>query len=201
MDKNKFKAFAKKYYILEAAIFAAVILFDLISKTIAKAALGNGGSVSILGSVLEFNYIANYGASYGMFAGMKNKNILFFVTTIVGLGIFGAMFYFFRKKKPLLRIGVVLMTAGALGNAIDRMFMPDKTGGHAFFSGGVRDFISINLGIPPFQFICNVADIALSAGVVIFALMYIFFDKEKKEEKPSDMQKKPETQEPEAQEK
>lgn len=157
----------RRFYIIEAAVFAAVILLDQITKAIAKNALEGGRRVSIIGDFLELLYVENTGASFGWLAG---KNGLFFAVTVFGIIFFCVMFYLMRKKHTLLRLSVSLMASGAIGNALDRAVR-----GTGFFNGAVRDFISLkNFAV------FNVADMALSVGVALFAVMFIFFDKEKK---------------------
>lgn len=60
-----------------------------------------------------------------------------------------------RAEHKLAAIGYGLILGGALGNLIDR----------ARF-GAVFDFLFLHLGSMPL-FVCNLPDIAISAGVVL----------------------------------
>lgn len=65
-----------------------------------------------------------------------------------------------------MKTSLTLLFAGALGNAIDRIFR-----------GYVVDFIETAfIDFPVF----NVADIAITCGAVIMAIYIIFFDKDEK---------------------
>ena len=66
-----------------------------------------------------------------------------------------------------MKTSLTLLFAGALGNAIDRIFR-----------GYVIDFIETAfIDFPVF----NVADIAITCGAVIMAIYIIFFDKDEKD--------------------
>lgn len=66
-----------------------------------------------------------------------------------------------------MKTSLTLLFAGALGNAIDRIFR-----------GYVVDFIETAfIDFPVF----NVADIAITCGAVIMAIYIIFFDKDEKD--------------------
>jgi len=65
------------------------------------------------------------------------------------------------------------MIGGVIGNFIDRMAI-----------GAVRDFIYI----PPFNFVCNIADIAITAACVMFVI-YVFFIRDKEEQQLKAMAK------------
>jgi signal peptidase II len=73
--------------------------------------------------------------------------------------------YFSRKNGMLCRLSLTLVTAGAVGNLVDRLFL-----------GYVRDFISFSF-FPP---IFNIADSCLTVGIAIFMVYYIFFCKDPK---------------------
>ena len=79
------------------------------------------------------------------------------------------MVYWLLKKPghPLLCTSVTMMFAGALGNAIDRIFR-----------GFVVDYISLAfMDFPVF----NIADIAITVGAVLLVVFVMFFDKGKTE--------------------
>ena len=69
------------------------------------------------------------------------------------------LIYHFDRKSWPLRYGLYLMIAGCFGNFIDRAFYPQ----------GVIDWIQIGNSYWPsaFTFVCNIADIALTAGVIV----------------------------------
>ena len=72
-----------------------------------------------------------------------------------------------KPKNKLQNISLTLIFAGALGNAIDRIFR-----------GFVIDFIETAfISFPVF----NIADIAITIGAFLLVIYVIFFDKESKE--------------------
>jgi len=103
----------------------------------------------------------------------------FFITlTIVAVAGFSIMLYRARGKTGsvfLVRVGLALIIGGALGNLFDRMFL-----------GYVRDFIEFvyfgrDLGFLGESFpIFNIADAALTVGVVVFGIGYIKGEVKKK---------------------
>ncbi|HOL14508.1 MAG TPA: signal peptidase II, partial [Bacillota bacterium] len=92
----------------------------------------------------------NYGAAFGMLAG---KSWL-----LVPIAVVFVVYLIVEREKinsiPLARWGAPLAAAGALGNAIDRVFL-----------GYVVDFIDV-----PFFSVFNVADIGITIG--IFLLLF-----------------------------
>lgn len=147
------------------------ILLDQITKHFAYSSLRTGGSIEILDGIFRLNYCENRGAAFGI---LQNKLWLFVIITVV---ILGAVIYFMIKKKPknkLLVISLTMLTGGALGNFIDRIFR-----------GYVVDFLDFCLINFP---IFNVADCFVVIGAILLAIYILFFspdfpsDKKKKED-------------------
>lgn len=140
----------------------SICLIDIITKLIFDNAVGYR-SVTVIKHVLEFNLVHNSGISYGWLAG---KQVLILLMTFIAIGVLG---YFFTKvdlkKKKLYTTSMVLLLAGALGNAIDRVTL-----------GYVIDFIHFPfLGylLKSLNFTCNLADIYLTAGIIILLIEII----------------------------
>lgn len=109
----------------------------------------------------------NRGAAWGMLQGQIG---LFTVVTIVV--IIGIIYYFHKeaKGKPMFQSGLMLLLGGAIGNFIDRLWRNE-----------VVDFVDVLIPIINYDFpIFNVADAALTIGVVIVIL---FILKEERAEK------------------
>ena len=148
------KIYAIRYGIFTTLIVAVSILIDLLSKIFTDGKFG----INILGEFLKFNSTHNYGAAYGIFSGQSIGLIV--VTSIVLVVIL--IYNYFKKNKTILySISAGLIIGGAIGNLIDRIFL-----------GYVRDFIKFSI----FEFTCNVADICLTFGVILFIIYLIFFD-------------------------
>lgn len=133
---------------------------DQITKWAAAKNLAGEPFVLIPG-VLELRYLENTGAAFGI---LQNSQWFFILLTAVFLFIAG-LFYFkipAEKKYRALRLVVLFITSGALGNFIDRIMI-----------GHVRDFIYFSLIDFP---IFNVADIyiTLSAAAAFILVIFIY---------------------------
>lgn len=116
----------------------------------------------------EIVHIQNTGASFGLFQGQSLAlAVVGFVSTAVIL-----MFVLrFSHRFPILenmvvRIALALILGGTVGNLIDRL---------ASNFGAVTDFISLGPW-PSF----NLADSALTVGIILFAYFLIFLTRPEK---------------------
>ncbi len=157
----------KKYLspILAGTIFVAILLLDLLTKEfIIKGLIPNvGDAVDVIPKFINFVYVKNTGAAWGMLAG---RPIFLIVISLLVLGLLLA-YYILRIKKlggktsVLFGISVGLIVGGCLGNMIDRIFL-----------GYVRDFIDFQfMNFPVFNF----ADLALTIGTIIMLVYFLFF--------------------------
>ncbi|CCV64537.1 Lipoprotein signal peptidase [Alteracholeplasma palmae J233] len=147
-----------------------LIGLDQGTKYLMKEILTGSKTIVAIPNLLEFNYYENTGAAFGSFQGHQ---LLFFGITIVVLLVLG---YLFTKvdfsKKKVYSISLVLLIAGTLGNAIDRLIL-----------GYVIDFLHM-----PFiqyilfgnNFIFNLADAFLTFGVILFAIDILFLEDKRK---------------------
>ncbi len=111
----------------------------------------------------EFSYLENTGSAWGM---MEGARIFFLVLTVVVLAFIFYVIYKMpdAKKYIPLKVMLILLGAGAIGNFIDRLFL-----------GYVRDFIYFKLiNFPVF----NVADCYVTISMVLFAILILFVYKE-----------------------
>jgi signal peptidase II len=145
-----------------AALFVLLLAFDRITKKLAMEYLMAGDRV-IIPNVLSLHYLENRGAAWGIF---QNAFWLFFIITILVVA-FMVFFYAripFDKRYYLLRFTVILLSAGAIGNFIDRAVW------HY-----VVDFIYFELiNFPVF----NVADcfVCISAVLLVYCLIFKYKD-------------------------
>lgn len=156
--------------IIGLIIIAVIIGLDQGLKYLAKFLLGSKPeTVTWIPYVLEFKYVENSGAAWGM---LQGKQIFFFIITIIALVIFGYLFTKSDfKKKKVYSISIALLIAGTLGNALDRLFL-----------SYVIDFIHVPfltyilkiVGLSNFYF--NIADLALTVGVVLVMVDLFFFE-------------------------
>lgn len=140
-----------------------LVLLDQITKYLAVLFLKDQEPFVIWDGVFELHYLENRGAAFGMLQGQQT----FFL--VIGIVVFLAALYFFRymsedaKFVPLRLIGVGIL-AGAWGNMIDRLRL-----------SYVVDFFYFKLIDFP---IFNVADIYVSVGTAVLAVLILFYYKD-----------------------
>lgn len=166
---------------LAISIFVGVLLLDLLTKEfIIKGLIPNvGDAVNVIPRFINFIYVKNTGAAWGIFAG---RPVFLIIISLIVIGLL-ITYYVLRVKKTdkhssvLFGISMGLIVGGCLGNMIDRI---------AF--GYVRDFINFQfIDFPVFNF----ADIALTFGMIILVVYFLFFySKEEKKLKKQDSEQK-----------
>ena len=146
---------------------AALIAIDQLSKYLAYTLLRPVGTVPVINGVFSLTYVENVGAAFGILQGAR----WFFIVITVAV-MAGIIYYYVKLPKTKAynkaRFTLILITAGALGNFIDRLrigFVVD------FFHARFIDF-------PVF----NIADSYVVIGVFIFAVLYLFVYRENKTE-------------------
>lgn len=122
-------------------------------------------SIKLVPNVLELRYLENKGAAWGI---MQNQTGLLLAITAVVLVVIAYALYRLPDTKHflLLRICLVLLSAGALGNFIDRIC-------HHY----VIDFIYFSLiDFPVFNF----ADclVCISAVMILYCLLFKYKDED-----------------------
>ena len=128
------------------------LIADLLSKHLVFAALSPTPEQRqpLLGSWLVLQLQKNHGGVFGI---LQGKGYLFILLTMVALGFVGWMVHKARPEQRLLRVALGLVTAGAIGNLIDRLWF-----------GYVRDFIYIErINYPAF----NLADTCICVAAAI----------------------------------
>lgn len=148
-----------KLYIIDIFLLIVLIIFDQLTKYFAVIKLKNQPSFSLIDGVLEFNYLENKGAAFGM---LQNQKIFFVLVALVFLAII--IFVLIKtpqdKKYNILHIILVAIGAGAIGNMIDRLRLDY-----------VIDFIYFSLIDFP---IFNVADIYVTVSTVLLIILILF---------------------------
>ena len=142
-----------------------LVLFDQCMKIfISKIMLEHSFEDMQLLSFLNIVFVRNTGVSFGMFSEWGILGRYFFSIFSIVVGCFLILLSIFSDIK-LFRISLGLISSGALGNAIDRVYF-----------GGVIDFIDFfiyNFHWPAFNF----ADIFITFGVILLLFDNIFYKK------------------------
>jgi signal peptidase II len=135
-----------------------VVALDQIIKAVVVAVLPSGRAVDFLGTVVRFTRTTNTGAAFGLLRGQGTWFIVVSAAAAIAITVFRREIARLRRPDQFA-FGLIL--GGAVGNLIDRVRL-----------GAVIDFIDIGireLRWPSF----NVADSAISIGVVILAVSFI----------------------------
>ena len=140
--------------LIAAAVLAAL---DQLTKYLIVNSYSFGESVEIIPGLVDFTYIHNNGAAFGM---LQDKSwILLSVSSIVILLCVALLFKKSLNSK-LLTSAITLVMAGGIGNLIDRIFN----------NGSVIDFIDVQfIDFPVFNF----ADCCVTIGAGLIILDFI----------------------------
>ena len=162
MSDQKNVSTAKK---MSVYLFAVVLLvgLDQFAKYLAVVGLKGKEPVALIPDILLLLYTENTGAAFGI---MKGKQWFFYVIAlIVVIGVTAAYHRLPSGKRYLpLRMDFAFITAGALGNVIDRLRL-----------GYVVDFIYFK----PIDFpVFNVADIYITCACAALIFLFLFYYKE-----------------------
>lgn len=177
-----------------------VLLADQILKTWIKTNMHLGQEFKIIGNWFIIHFTENNGMAFGMeFGGEFGKLALslFRIAAVAGIG-YGLHHLIQHKYHRGLILNVALIFAGALGNIIDSVFYGKIYGYATLFHGRVVDmfYFPIIEGIFPswvpiwggedyifFRPVFNIADAAISVGVIVILIFQkTYFKEEVKEE-------------------
>lgn len=149
-------------YLIAILVMLVGVAFDQYTKYLAITYLKDN-PISIIEGVFELRYLENRGAAFGL---LQNQQIFFLVVGIITLLIMTYLYIRMpRERKYIpLRICMILIATGAIGNMIDR----------ARFKY-VVDFLYFKLIDFP---IFNVADIFASVSTCVLIILLLFYYKE-----------------------
>lgn len=142
-------------------IIAIIILLDQGTKYMVITYLKDKPAIPIINNILEFVYVENYGAAFGI---LQNRRVFFVVITfLIILTILFLLinnYYYFTKP---MRVALAMLVGGAIGNLIDRIRL-----------GYVVDFISVKFGNTYNFPVFNVADSFIVVATILIIWMVIF---------------------------
>lgn len=151
--------------LLHLILVILLIAFDQVTKYLAVTNLKDQESFQLIPGVLKFHYHENNGAVWGLMSGKISFLVIFSIIIMAGM-----VYFYLRipadKKYNLMRIILVFIAAGAVGNFIDRIV-----------NQYVVDFIYFELINFP---IFNVADcyITVSTGLLIVLSLFYYKDED-----------------------
>ncbi len=152
-------------YILPLILPAVLILTDQIIKYFTVTKLMPVGNIDIIDNFFSLTYVENKGAAFGFLQGAK---WLFIIVTI-GICALCIVYYVKLKKENksrLIRIALLLICSGAVGNFIDRVFRG--------YVVDMLNFYIFGFNYPVFNF----ADICVCIGAFLLVLGAFLSDRE-----------------------
>lgn len=129
------------------------IAADQLSKIVVLDRVALFERVPVLGVFLRVTNIRNSGAVFGIMKGAGSYFTLFSIIAAIALAV---AIFFARKSSLLVKVSLGMVLGGALGNLIDRLRF-----------GAVVDFIDIGVSEATRWPCFNIADAAITVGVVL----------------------------------
>ena len=140
-------------------LFVILVIADQLTKHLAVVRLKNQAAYNLINGILEFNYLENRGAAFGV---LQNQKYFFVFVALIFIGVivFVLIKVPTQKKYYSLNILLVMIAAGAVGNKMDRVRY---------------DYVVDFIYLVCIQFpIFNVADIYVTTATVILVFQILF---------------------------
>jgi signal peptidase II len=135
---------------------AIMVLADQISKTVIRSTMTLYESITVIPGFFHITYITNDGMAFGI-------NFPFGIYIFSGISIiFTIMLFWYlwtiKEEGIVIRSGIGLILAGAIGNLIDRLFL-----------GEVVDFLDFMIG-DLHWYVFNLADsfVTIGMGIILY---------------------------------
>ena len=162
-NKNKLKlkvSFGISGLIL-LAVFAVLLTADLVLIVCAEK---YGWQFTVIPGLIEVVHVQhNSGAAFSFLADKPWAQTFFIVLTFIMLALMIAAFLLIPKRFVVLKVAIIMVAAGAVGNLVDRL---------AF--AYVRDFV--NVWMFGSMACCNFADFWIVFGVIVAVIDLLFLN-------------------------
>ena len=132
-------------------VSAVMVLADQISKTVVRNTMSLYESIPVIPEFFHLTYVTNDGMAFGI-----NFPLGIYVFSAISIIFTGFLFWYLWSIKDdeiVVRTGVALILAGAIGNLIDRIFL-----------GEVVDFLDFMIGNFHW-YVFNLADSCVTVGL------------------------------------
>jgi len=132
-------------------VSAIMVIADQISKTVVRNTMSLYESIPVIPEFFHLTYVTNDGMAFGI-----NFPLGIYVFSAISIIFTGFLFWYLWSIKDdeiVVRTGVALILAGAIGNLIDRILL-----------GEVVDFLDFMIG--DFHwYVFNLADSCVTVGL------------------------------------
>lgn len=160
-------------FLFALLIITSCVGCDQTTKHLAQTNLPIYQMFSYLGDTVRLQYVLNSGAAFSIGASLP-ENVRWWIF-VVGQGVFLLFLTIYLIKNHNLRssqfYGFALILGGGLGNFYDRIFR----------EGAVVDFLNVGIGNFLRTAIFNVADIAITCGLILL-IIGIYRSEDKKQQ-------------------
>jgi signal peptidase II len=146
-----------------------IVLCDQLSKWVVVSRLSLTGSRPVIGDFLHITYTENTG---GAFSILQARNSVFVIIAIIAIGSLAFAYYRSTRRDLLVNAALALAMGGAVGNLIDRVRLQH-----------VVDFFDLQFHGRNIWPIFNVADSAITVGIVLLAWHFVFKKEPAKDER------------------
>ena len=144
---------------------AIMVLADQISKTVVRSTMTLYESITVIPGFFHLTYITNDGMAFGI-----NFPFGIYIFSTISIILTVILFWYLwtiREENIILRSGVAMILAGAIGNLIDRLFL-----------GEVVDFLDFMIG-DVHWYVFNLADSFVTIGMGIILYDSIILEKKR----------------------
>lgn len=151
--------------VVSLAIIILLIVVDQVIKYLCIGLLKPVGSVKIIDGLLNFTYVENRGAAFGV---LQNQRWFFIILTSIFCFLILYLLFYYKQHNFWSKMAASLILAGGIGNLVDRIKY-----------GYVIDFISVSFFPPVFNF----ADCCVVIGATALFIHVFFTNQPKKKGK------------------
>ncbi|MFS0751919.1 signal peptidase II [Oceanobacillus sp. 1P07AA] len=149
------------YYLIAIVL----VIVDQFTKWLIVSRMELGESIPVIDNFFYITSHRNTGAAWGI---LEGQMLLFYIITTVVIISIIYFLHTYVKGDRLLSVALAIILGGAIGNFIDRIFRQEVV--------DFANFYIFNYNFPIF----NVADSALTIGVIIFLIATILEEKRQK---------------------
>ena len=154
---------ATKHVVIFIIACILLVAIDQVTKNIINIIYDH--DIVIIKDFFSIQLVYNQGAAFGM---LKNSRVLFCIITFIIL--IGIEFVYIKipddNRYKALRIDLILLFSGAVGNLIDMIKY-----------GYVTDFLAFDFGSYPFPRF-NIADVYVTVSIIILFILFLFVYKD-----------------------